>query len=115
MLFQYSHVQIKSLKLTMQVNRVRNLGGTRSFLDYPVCPLLLLLIPVNLIRNVFCTYHAFFRQFNQVVNERVASVPVLDVLQRRLLPIDVNGRHVDAPKDNVLLISSHVGFQDINT
>lgn len=67
----------------------RNLGA-RCLLDDPVGP------------------NAGSWQLDQVVRMRVACVLVHDVLNRWLLPVDVDCCHVDTPEHNVLLVGGHV-------
>lgn len=41
-------------------------------------------------------------------------VLVLDVLQRWLSPVDIDGGHVDAPGDNILVVGGNIGNIEIN-
>lgn len=43
------------------------------------------------------TYLLALRNLDKVIGLRIASVLLLDVLETRLGPVDVDGSHVDAP------------------
>lgn len=67
----------------------------------------------------FETYSVTPGELNQVESGRVVRVFVRNVLQRRLLPGDINGSEIDAPNDNVLtvrgsLCDSNIDVEMIN-
>ena len=48
------------------------------------------------------------RELDKIIRMRIRGVLINDVLQRRLVPIDVNGSQIDTPKDNILTITGNL-------
>ena len=50
------------------------------------------------------TYDAFSCKLNQVLRGRVARVVIEDITQYWVFPIDIDGREIDTPNNNILPI-----------
>lgn len=57
---------------------------------------------------------ALGRQFDEVVSLRVAGVAGDDVFECWFLPVNINGGHIDAPNDDVLVIGCDLFNIDVH-
>ena len=98
--------------VAVEVDWVRDRdGGAGWLLDDPVGPLRVLLGVVQGRGKGggrrWDTYDVGGGQLDEVVGRGVVCVLVRDVLERGLVPVDVDGGEVDAPHDDVLAVCGH--------